>query len=210
MSHPLESVILLHGFASHPIVMTRLARGLKDEGFQAWNWGYRSVRPSIESHAARLAERIEEFVQRQQPSRLHLVTHSMGSLVARRALQLRTPESLGRIVMLGPPNFGSHAARRLARPLGKICPPLSEMSDDPESYVNQLKDNCEAEVGVIAAAWDHVVSLSSTKLSYQRDHITLPSMHGALPLWQMTRRQVVHFLRHGRFEGGQIDGVVAR
>jgi len=41
--------------------------------------------------------------------RSHLVAHSMGGLVARAALSHR-PDSLGRIIMLGTPNFGSFAS----------------------------------------------------------------------------------------------------
>lgn len=40
--------------------------------------------------------------------KVHLVAHSMGGLVARAAL-LNNPQHLGRIIMLGTPNFGSFA-----------------------------------------------------------------------------------------------------
>jgi hypothetical protein len=50
------------------------------------------------------------------------------------------------------------------------------------------------DCGVIAASWDHVVSLASTYLPGQRDHLVLRSLH-TLPLHRQTPVQVGHFLR---------------
>ena len=107
--------------------------------------------------------------------------------------------------MLGPPNSGSHVARRLANTLGRICPPLRELSDDAESYVSRLEEPAEVELGVIAAESDRVVKLPSTFLQSQSDHIVLPGQHGTLPWRRDTCQQVAHFLRHGHFESDALS-----
>src|SRR5262245_43566424 len=94
-------------------------------------------------------------------SKVHLVAHSMGGLVARSAL-LEKPKGLERIVMLGTPNFGSFAPIQALRgqysivnkiafidikhskdDLAKIfCtfPGLCEMIPSPEKYAQNLFD----------------------------------------------------------------------
>jgi CHAT domain-containing protein/pimeloyl-ACP methyl ester carboxylesterase len=94
-------------------------------------------------------------------SKVHLVAHSMGGLVARSAL-LEKPRNLARIVMLGTPNFGSFAPIQAVRgqysivnkiafidiqhsreDLAKIFstfPGLCEMIPSPEKYVQNFFD----------------------------------------------------------------------
>ncbi len=194
-----EAVVLLHGLAAHRFVMVRLARHLRGNGFWTENWGYRSIRPTIEFNSLWFKSRFNDFVSRTCFDRVHLVTHSMGSIIARRALDLERPHNLGRFVMLGPPNSGSHVARRLSAHLSRLCPPLRELSDLPDSYVNRLNKPAGIELGIIAAESDRVVRLNSTFLDCQRDHIVLPGHHGTL-LWRRdTSEQVIHFLQKGRF-----------
>ena len=194
-----ELVILVHGLAAHRVVMARLARQLQLAGYEVINWGYPSLFDSIGTHAKSLSRLISRCESRGSIRDIHLVTHSMGSVIARCALQFRRPPKLRRIVMLAPPNAGSRAARLLAGPLGRICPPLRELSDDPASLVNRLKQPTLGEIGIIAAAEDHVVSLDSTHLETETAHIQLPGRHGLLPLRRDTCANVLHFLLHGDF-----------
>ena len=195
-----EAVVLLHGLAANRLVMTRLSRFLQDRGYQVENWGYRSTRGSIESHARDVYSALSKFVSESEYEAVHFVTHSLGGIVARRALELFRPPNLGRMVMLGPPNHGSHVARQLAKPLGRFCYALRQLSDAPGSYVNELAEPDGLDVGVVAAAEDRVVRLASTMLSCQRDHIVLPGHHGMLPWRRNTADQVVHFLEYGSFD----------
>jgi pimeloyl-ACP methyl ester carboxylesterase len=195
-----EAVVLLHGLAANRLAMFRLAKHLSTQLFHVENWGYPSLRRSIEWHAHAFSERLREFERSQTLDRVHIVTHSMGGIIARRALSIDRPASLGRFVMLGPPNSGSHVARRLANTLGRICPPLRELSDDAESYVNRLGEPNDVDLGIIAAEFDRVVKLPSTFLKNQSDHIVLPGHHGVLPWRRDTSEQVVYFLRNGQFD----------
>jgi len=199
-----ETVVLVHGLAAPRWVMSPLGRFLGCSGFGVVNWGYASIRRSIEWHGEALRERLEQLVN-SSVDRCHLVTHSMGSIVARCALAGGGRPNVGRVVMLAPPNHGSHVARRLAPYLGFACQPLRQLSDDSASFVRGLPQPDALEIGIIAAASDAVVPLASTRLACQRDHIVLPGRHGLLPLRPDTARQVLTFLREGRFAHPDID-----
>jgi pimeloyl-ACP methyl ester carboxylesterase len=116
-----------------------------DADFFAYDW-----RLDLVELGKRLADQIKG-----DGRRVHLVAHSMGGLVARAALLEKT-KSIGRIVMLGTPNFGSfspiqafrgvhaivrkvdfidpfHSGAELAGIFGTF-PGLSEMIPSPQKY----------------------------------------------------------------------------
>lgn len=198
-SGPVSHVILVHGLAAHRLVMQRLYWNLQSAGYEVENWKYRSVRGSLPELGRDLGRRLAMLNESPQVSAIHLVTHSMGSIVARCGLATQRFEKLQRWVMLAPPNRGSHAARWLAPWLGWFCEPLVHLSDAANSYVNQLDAPRGVEIGVLVAALDHVVRRSSTRLDTQQDWLVLPGPHGALPWRSDTCLQVLQFLQHGRF-----------
>ena len=199
MSMTKELVVLLHGLGANRFVMSRIASVLRGAGYQVENIGYRSTRGSIDSHARQLQQRLRRWNDDADVGRIHLVTHSMGGIVTRRALCDERPAKLGRIVMMGPPNAGSHVARLFAIPFGRWCPALTELSDEPGSYVKRLEQPANLEIGIVAAAADRVVRLESTMLNCQQDHIVVPGHHGLLPWLRDTAEYVLHFLRSGQF-----------
>ena len=81
-----ETVVLVHGLAAHWLAMWPLARHLERRGFRVINWGYPSITRNIDEHARRLSELLAGFEWRDEGPRYHLVTHSMGSIIARTAL----------------------------------------------------------------------------------------------------------------------------
>ena len=131
--------------------------------------------------------------------RLHFVGHSMGAIVVRRALAIARPRKFGRVVLLAPPNRGARLADLGLKFFGRSLTAARELGAHPESYVNRLAPTADLDCGVIAASWDHVVSLASTHLPGERDHLVLRSLH-TLPLHRRVPAQVVHFLRQGRFQ----------
>lgn len=192
-----EAVVLVHGLMANTLVMESLARWLKPQFDAVINWGYPSIFSPIERHARSLASLLARLDG--QCDRIHLVTHSMGGIIARVALAESLPANFGRFVMIAPPNRGSHVARRLAPYLGLVCPPLVQLADDTSSFVCSLPPPAISELGVIAAQTDFLVHRQSTQLGCERDHIVLPGLHSSL-LWRHeTARQVEYFLRHGCF-----------
>src|SRR5215470_7293756 len=194
-----EAVILVHGHGAHPVLLEPLRRALERQGYRAINWRYRSLRGSIELHATELAAKAKELDEDKGVERLHFVGHSMGAIVVRRALTMTRPRKLGRVVLLAPPNRGARLADFALRLFGRRLIAATELCSHPESYVNRLAPAADLDCGVIAASWDHAVSLASTHLPGQRDHIVLRGLH-TLPLHRHTSAQVGHFLREGRFQ----------
>jgi pimeloyl-ACP methyl ester carboxylesterase len=195
-----EYVLLIHGLAAPSWMMRPLARVLRAGGFSCLIWDYASLFHSLEYHADRLARLLETLDEDSKVRVLHLATHSMGGVLARLAIAQRRPSKLGRIAMLAPPNHGSHAARRLAPALGRICPPLVDLSDDPGSLARRAPWPSDVEIGVIAANWDWVVRPESTRPPTPHVFLTLPGTHATLPLLAETLRQACAFLKNGKFE----------
>jgi hypothetical protein len=195
-----DVVVLIHGLAAHRLVLWPLERHLNRTGFQTINWGYQSLWGSIDRHASRLLVLLDQLQRNPGVEHIRLVTHSMGGIVARRVLTEASRAKIRNLVMLGPPNCGSRVATVLARSFGSFCRPLSELSDGEGSYVRRLPVPDDVEVGIIAATFDRVVSVESTHLPTERDHLVVPSGHTSMLLRSEVAEQTVAFLRHGRFE----------
>jgi pimeloyl-ACP methyl ester carboxylesterase len=193
-----EAVLLVHGHGAHPVLLEPLRRALARQGYRAINWRYPSLRGSIEKHAAQLAAKARELDDDEGIAGLHFVGHSMGAIVVRSALAMQRPRKLGRVVLLAPPNHGARLADLALRLFGRWPAAARELCSHPDSYVNGLEPATDLDCGIIAASWDHAVSLASTHLPGERDHITLRGLH-TLPLHWHTPAQVAHFLREGRF-----------
>jgi len=194
-----DTVVLVHGLAAMPFVMRPLARSLRQHFGQIVNWGYSSLGSRIERHGRSLAQLLRRLDGNESSGRIHLIGHSMGGIIGRLALAEFLPERFGRFLMLATPNRGSPVARRLAPLLGRICPPINQLTDHVSSFVCTLPMPSGAELGIIAAQGDFMVLEPSTRLGCERDHIVLPGLHSSV-LWQReTAEQVRHFIEHGEF-----------
>lgn len=194
-----ETVLLLPGMGRTPASLAGLGRRLEEEGFRTVAWPYRSLRGSVEEHGRRLQEKLVALDGDPSVSRIHLVGHSLGAIVARHALTLGIPRKMGRVVMISPPNAGSRLARRAAPLFSWIAAPLAELSDDPGSFVRRLGVPEGVEIGVIAAAWDEKVRREETHLPGEADFAVVPGLHGFSFAPRELAGRVVEFLRRGRF-----------
>lgn len=196
---PRPLVVLVHGYLAHRVHLSLLSRRLQAENFETLNWGYPTFRRSLTVAADRLAATLDRLDAEQATTPLHLVTHSMGGIVARAALDRFQPRRLRRWVMLAPPNRGSDVARRLEPFVGGWSPPVRELSSGGTGLVHSLGMPVDVEVGVIAAGYDLLVREESTRPDVPHEHVTIPCMHSALLVRRDAVRQIVSFLRTGRF-----------
>lgn len=192
------TVVVVHGLASNRLDMWPIAQRLRWFGYDVINWGYPSTRKTIEHHGRSLANRLK-LASINGRQRLHVVAHSMGCIVARCALAADVPENFGRLVMLAPPNQGSFAARKLSPWLGWYSKTLVELSDDRDSFVNQLPPLQDVDFGVVAAQKDRVIETSRTLLPGMNDFTIVNTGHGAMP-WIRRVGELSHkYLESGRF-----------
>lgn len=204
-----ELVVLLHGLGASAILMRPLERRLAERGYRVVNWAYPSLRHTIERHGRKLHEELERLLADASIDRLHLVAHSMGSIVARYALSLGRPGKLGRVVMLAPPSTGARMATLFGPALRWCVGTIDQLAARPDSFVNRLPPLEGVEVGVIAAGVDLLVGRHHTHLAGQRDHITLAGSHSFMIFQRRVAEQVVHFLAHGRFASATPAGADA-
>ncbi|HEX2188484.1 MAG TPA: alpha/beta fold hydrolase [Longimicrobiaceae bacterium] len=192
-----ELVVLVHGLGRTRLSMLPLEWALEREGYRVLNWGYSSYSHTVPELGRRLADELEARGER--PERVHFVGHSLGSIVVRWVLANRPPEAVGRVVMLAPPNQGSHAADRWAPWLGWLLRPLPELRTAAGSTARALPAAAGVPVGVIAGRYDGKVRVEETRLPGAAAHVVVPSAHTFIMARSDVRRLTVGFLREGRF-----------
>lgn len=197
-----ETVVVLHGLGGHWLAMAPMVRHLRRADFQCVNWGYRSLWMDLDWHATRLRRVLVGLEADPSVDRFHIVAHSMGSIITRKLLQEFQPQKLARIVMLGPPNHGSHAATRLRPVLGWLCKTMTQIADAPDSFVNQLDPQIHPayQVGIIQAETDYVVARPSTMLAGVHDYVVTRGLHSSMLLRPETSIFVIRFLKSGSFD----------
>lgn len=212
-----ELVFMTHGIASTRWLLWPLSRRLRQRGFATRLYGYPSVWWSNRSHGKKLAGVLRRLAPRFD--RVHLVVHSMGGIVARCALEEPLPENFGRVVMIAPPNRGSHMATRLAcdsrswfwnqfvvRPHRLASSTLVELVDTPDSFVNRLGPAPPGiEIGVVAASHDNVLHPEQTHLDGEADHRVARGWHTGVLWTRQTAELTEQFLREGSFGEAPVE-----
>lgn len=209
-----NKVICLHGMWMVGNELFFVKRGLEnDHGFQCELFSYPSVRETLDENARRLAD----FVQQQDDAAVHLLGHSLGGVLALRMLA-RYPEiSVDRVICLGSPLSGSHAASILqSHDLGKVL--LGKSIVDGVVIEPAIDWACDVarnhDIGIIAGTVpigigriiadfdgenDGTVSVAETHLDGAKDHICMSVNHTGLVLSRSVINQAAAFLRHGKF-----------
>lgn len=207
----LPPVLLLHGLWNSAAWLGPLAWRLRRAGFAPRRFGYRSAADGPEAAASSLVERLRDWPGA-PPA---LVGHSLGGIVALRALALEPALPVVRVVCLGSPLCGSAAAAALARNawgarlLGRAgaCLVDTGLPADPLPVpVGMVAGTRAAGLGRMLADLgeisDGTVGLAETRWPGLADHCRVAVGHAGLLTSPQAARQVVAFLRHGRFEAG--------
>ncbi|MBN2308883.1 MAG: alpha/beta fold hydrolase [Candidatus Hydrogenedentes bacterium] len=216
--------VLLHGFLRSKDSFKGLVDGLREAGYEVYAVNYASTRFDIDTFAAQVESLLAGFAS--DFDEIHVVTHSMGGLVARRALSgERCPERMGRLVMVAPPNQGAVMADLLLDwwPSEHVTGPAGkQLATGVESFAKSAGTPA-CEFGVLAGArgdgegWnplipgddDGVVELANTGLEGMADFVVVPALHTVIMNTPESVRQVVFFLEHGRFDHGDGAGGAA-
>ena len=209
-------VLLLHGIARTAASLAGLERMLQAAGFRTLNLDYPSRKHPLEDLAGHVHRTAAGFIE-VDDAPVHVVTHSMGGLLARAYLTRHRPAALGRVVMLGPPNGGSEVADLLVRTAlyrRMFGPADAQLTTAGGDALRAALGPVDYPLGVIAGSrsiyplgslvisgpGDGRVSVASTRAAGMADHLVLPVTHPLMMRSPAVMRQTLHFLRHGRFE----------
>lgn len=211
-----ETVVLLHGLCRTSNSMTKMERALTAAGYTVKNVHYPSRTAPIQKLADDAIGKAVAECQRDSATKIDFVTHSLGGILVRSYLARHPLPSLGRVVMLAPPNQGSEVVDKLGwmfvfkwfnGPAG------NELGTGTNSVPNQLGP-ANYPVGVIAGDrsinWinsllipgcdDGKVSIERTKLAGMSDHIVIHVTHPFIMRNREAIRQTIQFLRTGAFD----------
>ena len=211
-----EHVILLHGLVRGPGSMEKMGDALTAAGYSVDNRGYPSREQEIMDLAEGAIGAALATPEALEATRIHFVTHSMGGIMVRAYLSRHRPESLGRVVMLAPPNKGSEVVARLHNwqvfewlngPAGQ------ELGTDENSLPNRL-GAVDFPLGVIAGDrsinWinslmlpgedDGKVTVEGTRVEGMTDHLVMHVTHPTIMKNAEVIAQTLAFLQKGRFE----------
>jgi pimeloyl-ACP methyl ester carboxylesterase len=205
----LETVILLHGIWMKGPYLYLLAKRLREQGYQAVCFSYRSLQDSPSKTIACLHQRIEDL----EAEITHFVGHSLGGLLIQRLFEIYPKQRPGQIVALGSPFTGSIVAQRLyANRLGRYL--LGRSTEDGLLIESLPPWQFTQNLGSIAGTWnfgigqlitrlphpnDGMVSVAETKLSGMTDHCLVSTNHAGLPFSSAVAQLTVNFLRYGHF-----------
>jgi triacylglycerol lipase len=210
-----EEVILLHGLCRTSRSMVTMERALTEAGYKVRNVDYPSRTASVQKLADDAIGRAVNDCQRDGATKVDFVTHSLGGILVRSYLARHSIPSLGRVVMLAPPNQGSEVVDKLGWLfLFKWIngPAGNELGTDKNSTPNKLGP-ANFPVGIIAGDrsinWinsslihgsdDGKVSVERTKLAGMSDHIVIHATHPFIMRNREVIRQTIQFLRMGNF-----------
>jgi len=211
-----EEVILLHGLCRTSRSMAKMERALAAAGYQVRNVDYPSRTASIQRLADDAIGKAVGDCERDGAVKIDFVTHSLGGILVRSYLARHSVPSLGRVVMLAPPNQGSEVVDKLG---GLFLfkwingPAGSELGTGANSTPNRLGP-ATFPVGVIAGDrsinWinsllipgrdDGKVSVERTRLAGMSDHLVIHTAHPFIMRNREAIRQTIQFLRTGGFD----------
>ena len=211
-----ETVILLHGLCRTSHSMVKMERALTEAGYAVKNVDYPSRTAPIQKLADDAIGKAVADCQQDGATKIDFVTHSMGGILVRSYLARHPLPSLGRVVMLAPPNQGSEVVDKLGWTFvfkWLNGPAGNELGTDTNSVPNQLGP-VNYPVGIIAGDrsinWinsllipgrdDGKVSVERTKLAGMSDHLVIHATHPFIMKNREAIRQTIQFLRTGTFD----------
>ena len=207
------SVMLIHAAVIPKSSLNLLGKRLSALGFTVHNIGYPNRRMNVYDCAEFLKPTLFELAA-SSSSKIHLVGHSMGGLVARRLLHLYQPPNLGRVVTMGTPHLGSPLAdylhnwgfyKRLFGPAGQDLTtkrPIDWLAPWPPPYdIGLMAGSIPIGPGVFTIPWegDGTVAHASAQPAGGADYVRVRATHSTIPMIKKTAGLMANFMACGRF-----------
>jgi pimeloyl-ACP methyl ester carboxylesterase len=205
---PPQNVLFVHGLWMNGLETWWLRHRMQQHGFAAHAVSY----PTMHSTAEEVARQLAAEVAALEPP-VHLVGHSLGGLMLLKMFELLPEQPPGRVVLLGSPVSGSHAARNVAS--WTIGPSLLGPIAIGEILGHGVRQwTLPRELGVIAGSTsaglgrlvadlpepnDGTVAVEETHIAGMADHLVLPVTHTGMMLSASVAEHVARFLQTGRF-----------
>lgn len=111
-------IICIHGYMRTHRSMDDMVATLTNEGWKAYKWSYSGPRYQIKEHGKHLAQGLKEIAENHPGEPISFVTHSLGGLVLRAAIndpECPSEAKQGRAILLACPNRGSTYGRSMGR-----------------------------------------------------------------------------------------------
>ena len=203
-STPEHLVLLLHGLGRRSKSLHGLGHVLREDGHAVAAIDYASTRRPLEEHAAALNGLVANL---RGTTDISLVTHSMGGIVARRALSVGWPERIRarRLMMLAPPSRGAQLAARLnSAPFRAVMGPAAvELAEGahvplPSIPFAVIAGSMRGGRGLnplLTGDDDGIVSVEETRLEGALAHHVIPSLHTTIMNHPEAQRITREFLR---------------
>ncbi len=192
-----------------------MEKALLAEGFNVCRVDYPSTKYSIEALADTALTEAVRQCRAAGGDTLCFVGHSLGSILIRYFLQQNDVESLGKVVMISPPNHGSELVNKLAwsKPFRKFNGPggmqlgageydfiqTLELPDYNFAVIMSARSINPFESMLIPGKDDGRVSIESAKLDGMRDFVLVNSNHHVVMKKDETIKQVISYLKTGQF-----------
>jgi triacylglycerol lipase len=218
-----DYVILLHGMGRMKASMRKVETYLHDNGYETINVNYPTTKEPIEELSDNLQRCVETYCI-DTTKRVHIVTHSLGGIVARYYLTGNSLPEGSRVVMMAPPNRGSEISDKLLNfpPYEWLNGPAGmQLTTDSSSIPNSLADNPSVEIGILTGTksndpWfnhlfsgehDGKVTVESAKLDHMKDFKLHPVTHTFIMKSDAVVEDIYHFIKHGRFTAASSEQV---
>lgn len=205
-----HAVVMLHGLCRTKTIFDDMAEALKNSGYEPVQINYPSLRRDIDAHAAHIEQVLGGL---EDIERVSFVTHSLGGIILRtmlnRPADWREKFSLGRTVMLGPPNQGSVLARKISSVPANLI--FGEALEDLKLIDQQKRPALSSEFAIVSGGNgkdgynplipgddDGVVATSETQLEGASATYLVPQLHTLLAGDSVVISWTINFLKTGK------------
>jgi pimeloyl-ACP methyl ester carboxylesterase len=206
-------VVLQHGLWRSSWSLWRLERALVAQGYLVLNRGYPSTQAKVEDHAERLhAALTAELAAIGPVDEIMFVGHSLGGLVIAEYLRRKDACKPAQCVYIASPLHGAMLCELRKRwwLFGLLMGDQAALQLCPDSALAQRRVPMPCPCGTIVGDLgdgnaaipgrdDGTIGVGEAHLAGEVDSVTLPLGHTAISCSEATIRQVLHFLRHGKF-----------